>query len=52
LAETDGKDHWFLTQNDGASVVKAPMGMFDEAKIPNDLKFVDDVIRAYYGMEE
>lgn len=52
LAETDGKDHWFLTQNDGASVVKAPMGMFDEAKIPNDLKFVDDVIRGYYGMEE
>ena len=52
LAETDGKDHWFLTQNDGASVVKAPMGMFDEAKIPNDLKFVDDVIRSYYGMEE
>lgn len=52
LAETDGKDHWFLTKNDGASVVKTPMGMFDDAKIPNDLKFVDDVIRAYYGMEE
>lgn len=52
LTETDGKDHWFLTKNDGASVVKTPMGMFDDAKIPNDLKFVDDVIRAYYGMEE
>ena len=52
LAETDGSDHWFLTKNDGASVVKTPMGMFDDAKIPNDLKFVDDVIRAYYGMEE
>lgn len=52
LAETDGKDHWFLTQNDGASVVKTPMGMFDDAKIPNDLKLVDSTIRAYYDMEE
>lgn len=52
LAETDGSEYWFLTRNDGSSVVKAPMGMFDEAKIPNDLKLVDNVIRAYYDMEE
>lgn len=52
MAETDGKEHWFLTHNDGASVVKTPMGMFDDAKIPNDLKLVDNVIRAYYNMEE
>ena len=52
MAETDGKEHWFLTHNDGASVVKTPMGMFDDAKIPNDLKLVDSVIRAYYNMEE
>lgn len=52
LAETDGKEHWFLTQNDGTSVVKSPMGMFDgQLKIPNDLKLVDNVIRAYYEME-
>ena len=52
LAETDGKDYWFQTANDGASVVKSPMGMFDDAKIPNDLKMVDGTIRAYYNMEE
>lgn len=51
LAETDGTDYWFLTQNDGRSVVKSPMGMFDEARIPNDLKAVDATIRAYYEME-
>lgn len=52
LAETDGKEHWFSTQSDGASVVKSPMGMFDDVKIPNDLKLVDMTIRAYYNMEE
>lgn len=34
------------------NVVKTPMGMFDDAKIPNDLKLVDITMRAYYGMEE
>ena len=51
MAQTDGKDYWFQTRNDGGSVVKSPMGMFSEAQIPNDLKFVDTVIREYYGME-
>ena len=51
LAETDGKEHWFSTQSDGASVVKTPMGMFDDPKIPNDLRLGDNVIRAYYDME-
>ena len=51
LAETDGVDHWFATQNDGKSVVKSPMGMFENARIPNDLKAVDTTIRAYYEME-
>lgn len=51
LADTDGKEHYFWTQNDGKSVAKSPMGMFDELKIPNDLKLVDTAIRSYYGME-
>lgn len=51
LAGTDGKEHWFETQTDGNSVVKAPMDMFTDAKIPNDLKLVDTTIRAYYDME-
>lgn len=52
LAGTDGKEYWFETKNDGNSVVKTPMDMFEDAKIPNDLKLVDMTIRAYYGMEE
>ena len=51
MAQTDGKDHWFLTQNDGYSTVKAPMEMFADAKVDNDLKMVDRTIRDYYGME-
>lgn len=52
LAQTDGKEHWFTTQSDGMSVCKSPMGMFDDVRIPNDLKIVDTTMRAYYGMEE
>ena len=52
MAQTDGKDHWFLTQNDGYNTVKAPMEMFADAKIDNDLKMVDQTIRSYYEMED
>lgn len=52
LARPDKDGYWFETQTDGNSVVKTPMGMFEDARIPNDLKLVDTVIRAYYGMEE
>ena len=52
LAQTDGKEHWFTTQSDGMSVCKSPMGMFDDVRIPNDLKLVDTTMRAYYGMED
>lgn len=52
LARTDGKDHWFETQNDGTSVAKSPMEMFEDQKIPNDLRLVDTVYRVYYGMDE
>ncbi|MBQ5625100.1 MAG: hypothetical protein IIU95_05140 [Phascolarctobacterium sp.] len=49
LAETDGKEHWFVTQSDGYTTVKSPMEMFPE-KIPNDLKEVDTIIRNYYEL--
>lgn len=52
LAGTDGSEYWFQTKSDGSSVVKSPMGMFAEAKIPNDLRMVDRTIREYYGMED
>ena len=43
------QDHKFFTQSNGISTAKSPEGMFD-LEIPNDLKFVDDAIREYYGM--
>ena len=49
-ARTDGQEHWFSTQSDGTDTAKSPEDMF-EAKIPNDLAFVDKTIREYYGME-
>ena len=49
-ARTDGQEHWFSTQSDGTDTAKSPEEMF-EAKIPNDLAFVDKTIREYYEME-
>ena len=51
LCQTDGTNHYFITQSDGSNTAKSPEGMFD-LKIPNDLKAVDTAIRSYYGMEE
>ena len=48
---TDGKKHVFQTQSDGVTTAKSPVGMFDY-EIPNDLKYVDDRIREYYGLAE
>ena len=42
--------HYFTTVNDGSTTVKAPIGMFSEQEIDNDLKAVDDAVRAYWGM--
>lgn len=44
----DGK-HMFITQSDGSDISKSPEGMF-ELEIENDLKFVDDCIRKYWGL--
>jgi len=43
--------HQFSTVNSGTDTVKAPMGMFNEPLIDNDLKAVDEIIRSYYGIE-
>lgn len=50
MTQIEGGEHLFVTQSDGYSTCKSPEGMF-EAKIPNDLKAVDDKIREYYGIE-
>ena len=41
----------FQTHNDGTSVCKSPIDMFNEDFIPNDLAEVDKVIREYYGFK-
>lgn len=50
LAQTDGKEHYFVTQSDGYTTAKAPAEMFPDVKIPNDLKMVDDAVRTYWGL--
>lgn len=49
LTRTDGKEHWFETQSDGYTTCKSPMGMLPE-KMDNDLKILDDSIRAYWEL--
>ena len=51
LADRDDAGFHFITQSDGQTPVKAPMGMFDGAAIDNDLREVDAAIRDYWGME-
>lgn len=46
---TDGKRHYFVTQSDGVTTAKSPVGMFP-LEIDNDLKAIDTAIREYYGM--
>ena len=46
----DGQ-YYFSTHNSGQDTVKSPVGMFEQDYIPNDLKAVDETIRAYYGIE-
>lgn len=49
LCRTDGQRHWFETQSDGHTSAKSPMDMFPDREIDNDLKMVDQTIRAYYA---
>ena len=43
--------HYFVTQSEGISTAKSPIGMFD-AEIDNDLAMVDATIREYYGLTQ
>lgn len=51
LTQTDGTNHFFVTQSDGSNTAKSPEGMF-ELKIPNDLAYVNQRIREYWGLDE
>ena len=48
---SDGQ-YTFLTQNNGKDTVKSPAGMFPAYAIENNLKYVDEKIRNYYGIGE
>ncbi len=49
ICNTDGKNHQFITQSDGYTTAKSPMGLFPDV-IDNDLKAVDTAIRDYYEL--
>ena len=44
-------NYTFVTQNNGEDTVKSPFGMFPSRNIQNDLKYVDEKIRNYYGFD-
>ncbi len=48
----EGGKHLFVTQASQGAVSKSPIGMFDELTIDNDLLFVDQKIREYYGLQK
>lgn len=50
IAERDDAGYCFVTQTDGSTPAKSPMGMFDDMRIDNDLKQVDTLIREYWDM--
>lgn len=51
---SDKGKHFFRTVTDGHDITKTPEDMFseDEKEIENNLKFVDDRIREYYGFKK
>ncbi len=51
-AVVKGDKHVFETQSNGTGIAKAPEGMFPEVEIDNDLKFVDETIREYWGLKK
>jgi hypothetical protein len=49
-SDEQGKVHYnFRTATDGVCLAKAPFGMFDEPLIPNDLGYVIEKVKEYYG---
>jgi hypothetical protein len=44
-------EHFFRTVTDGNDITKAPEELFEDEQIDNNLKFVDDKIREFYGIK-
>ncbi|MBS6281342.1 MAG: AAA family ATPase [Lachnospiraceae bacterium] len=51
LRAVKGEKYAFVTQSRDGAVSKAPDDMFPEIEIDNDLLYVDNTIREYYGIE-
>ena len=49
---SDNGKHFFRTQTDGFDISKSPEEMFEDTEIDNNLKMVDDTIRAFYGLNK
>lgn len=51
---SDNGKHFFRTQTDGFDITKTPEELFaeDEVEIENNLKYVDERIRDFYGWNE
>lgn len=43
---------YFSTRNNGNDTVKAPVGMFEQAEIDNDLALVDEIACEYWGISQ
>lgn len=50
IAERNDAGYCFVTQTDGTTCAKSPMGMFADVRIDNDLKAVDAAIRDYWQL--
>lgn len=48
---SDNGKHFFRTQTDGFDITKTPEEMFEDVEIENNLKEVDNTIKAFYGWE-
>lgn len=46
----DNKKYLFQTNTNGQDTTKSPYGMFEQMYIENDLKIVDNTIRAFYNI--
>lgn len=50
-SEVNQSGFFLRTKNRGTDIARAPMGMFEDELIPNDLMLVDSIIREYYGLK-
>ena len=50
-AEKENQNYFFTTQNNGSNTGKSPEEMFEEYRVENDLRKVDNAICLYYGFE-